>query len=136
MNKKKQNTQKIVLAFTYCHPMEVGVLLSIHKRKRANFCNGSFKKSLGVLMVTTRMLPSEPVCVQDDRSWPLEWSGVFLSYEDGVSRLEIGLVVLPSLALLQTLEVICRPRVPELLKLLLIQLPSGKSVIFKVSQIN
>jgi hypothetical protein len=94
--------------------MEVGVLLSIHKRKRANFCNGSIKKSLGVLMVTTRMLPSEPGYVS--RMTPVgHWSGVVLSYEDEVSRLEIGLVVLPSLALLQTLEVICRPLVPELL---------------------
>jgi hypothetical protein len=53
-----------------------------------------------------------------------------------VSWLEIGLVALPSLALLQTLEVICRPLVLELLKLLLIQLTSGKSVTFNVIQIN
>jgi hypothetical protein len=50
--------------------------------------------------------------------------------------LEIVLVLLPSLALLQTLGVPCRPLVPELLKLLLIQLPYGKSVTFNVSQIN
>jgi hypothetical protein len=47
--------------------------------------------------------------------------------------LEIGLVLLPSLALLQTLEVLCRPLVPELLELLLKQLPSGKPVTFNIS---
>jgi hypothetical protein len=33
-------------------------------------------------------------------------------------------MLLQSLALLQTLKVICRPLVPELLELMLIQLPS------------
>jgi hypothetical protein len=35
-------------------------------------------------------------------------------------------MVLPSMVLLQTLEMVCRPLVPELLELLLVQLPSGK----------
>jgi hypothetical protein len=69
------------------------------------------------------------VCVHDDSRWPLEWSGVVLSYKDKISRLEIDLVMVPSMALLQTLEVVCRPLVPELLKLL-IQLPSRKSITF------
>jgi hypothetical protein len=75
------------------------------------------------------------VCIENYPSWQLEWSGVVLSYEDEVSRLEIGLVVLPSLALLQTLEVIHRPLLSELLKLMLIQLPSGKSITLNVSQL-
>jgi hypothetical protein len=51
-----------------------------------------------------------------------------------VSRLEIGLVLVPSMALLQTLEVVCGPVIPELLELLLIQVPSGKSITLNVSQ--
>jgi hypothetical protein len=48
----------------------------------------------------------------------------------------MGLVVLPSMGLLQTLEVVCRPVISELLELLLVHLPPGKSVTLNVIQIN
>jgi hypothetical protein len=40
------------------------------------------------------------------------------------------------MALLQTLEIIRRPLIPELLVLLLVQLPSVKSVTLNISQVN
>jgi hypothetical protein len=124
-----QRTRKFALCVNILPPPNKLILLISSTRKRANFCNGAFEDSFRSLngnypdvAIYTR------VSTQDNSSWPLEWGSVVLLYEDEASSLDIGLVLLPSLALLQTLEVVCRPLVPELLELLLQQLPSGNSL--------
>ena len=81
--------------------------ISLFTREGVNFCDRTFICSLwGPKCDHTDnvVLPRMGLCNHSCR--PMEWCGVVFLQKDKVSRLQVGGCLLPSLALLQALEVV------------------------------
>ena len=76
------------------------------------------------------------VDITDDRCGPMEWSRVVLPQDHDISRLDVVGWAMPSLAMLQLMEIISRPPFPEVLELLLECLPPRQSTHFDVWVVN